>query len=118
MRLPTTLVVLWIFTATHIVAADNPKGLDAVLEKHRAAVAKADLARNNAVQKSRDDTVALLAKFATDAYSKKDRSAETAAWKAVIQLDHNHLRARQYFKDLGTLDKVLAELPPNHCQRR
>ncbi len=91
--------------------ADVPKALDAILEKHRVAVAKADLARSNAFEKSRDESVSLLVKLANDSYTKKDRLVETAAWKEVLRLDRNHVRAKRYFSDLGTLEAVLVEFP-------
>lgn len=111
MRTFAILIGLCIVTVAIVEAAETLKGIDAVTEKHRIAVAKADLARSNAVQKSREETIGLLVKFANDAYAKKDRLSETAAWKSVLLLDRNHVRARQYFKDLGTLDATLAALP-------
>ena len=111
MRTFAILIGLCIVSVAIVEAAETLKGIDAVAEKHRAAVAKADLARSNAVQKSREETIGLLVKFANDAYAKKDRLSETNAWKSVLQLDRNHVRARQYFKDLGTLDATLAALP-------
>jgi hypothetical protein len=107
----SVLVGISVLATTCCVAADNSKGVDSILEKHRSATTKADQVRNNTVQRSRDDSINLLAKAANDAYAKKDRIAETKAWTTILQLDRGHLRARQYFKDLGTLDTVLASLP-------
>lgn len=113
MRTFTILIGLSIITVAKVEAAENPKGVDAIAEKHRSVVAKANLARSNTIQKSREETISLLVKLANDAYAKKDRITETGAWKSVLQLDRNHVRARQYFKDLGTLDATLAALPQN-----
>lgn len=108
----STISVAFCFLAiAYCQAADNSKGIDSVLEKYRSAVAKADQVRNNAIQKARDEAINLLVKSANEAYSKKDRIAETRAWTTILQLDRNHSRAQQYFKDLGTLDAVLTTLP-------
>lgn len=92
------------------LAADNSKLVDVVLRNHGEAVAKADEVRAKSVDKSRRDAVSQLVKLAMKAYSDKDRGAETNAWKAVLRLDRSHAKAIQYFSDLGTLEKVLAEI--------
>ncbi len=95
------------------IAADSEKEIEALLRGHADATLKADQARLRAVETSRDNTIALMVKVAGRAYTAKDRFSETNAWKAVLRLDREHKKARQYFGDLGTLDQVLTELPHN-----
>ncbi len=96
------------------IAADNEKEIEALLRGHADATLKADQARLRAVETSRDNTIASLVKVAGRAYTAKDRISETNAWKAVLRLDRDHKKARQYFTDLGTLDQVLKELPESN----
>lgn len=111
----TCLCLLAIVATSDLIAiaADNEKEINALLRGHADATLKADQARLRAVEKSRDDTIASLVKVAGRTYTAKDRLSETNAWKAILKLDRDHKKARQYFADLGTLDQVLTELPHN-----
>ncbi len=92
--------------------ADNVKQIETAMRNHREAITKAEELRVKAVEKSRTETVAQLARLASRAYAEKDRLAETNAWKAVLAFDRKNAKAVRYFQDLGTLEKVLQELPP------
>lgn len=111
MRLMWCLSAVYLLSLPHAIAADNAKPIETVMRNHAEAVAKADQLRAKAVEKSRDDAVSQLVKLASKAYTEKDRVAETSAWKGVLTLDRTHKKARQYFTDLGTLEKMLAEIP-------
>lgn len=113
MRALVVLVTVGILSISIAVAADSLNAIDAVVQKHRATVERATAARTSAIKKSQDDSVGMLLKLANSAYSKRDRLSETNAWKAILQLDRDHPRARQYFADLGNLEATLAALPKN-----
>lgn len=97
--------------ALGVQASDNTKLIESVLKTHAEAIARAGEQRAKAVEKASNDAVSQLTRLASKAYSEKDRLAETSAWKAVLRLDRSHSKAIQYFKDLGTLDQVLTEIP-------
>ena len=98
------------------VLADDAALIESIFRTQAETVAKADSVYKRAVDKARDDALLQLMKLTVKAYKAKDRVAETAAWKAVLRLDRTHKKAIQYFTDLGTLDKVLAELPAEEGQ--
>lgn len=104
-------LVLCAWSLSIAVAADNTKLIDTVIRNYGEATSKANELRSKSVAKSKSETISQLAKLASKAYSEKDRLAETNAWKAVLRLDRSHPKAVQYFKDLGTLEQTLKELP-------
>ncbi len=112
-----SLFVLFVVTASWVraIAADNDKELDNLLRMHADATLKAEQTKLRAVEKSRDDTIVLMIKVASRAYAAKDRVSETNAWKAILRLDREHKKARQYFADLGSLDQVLRQLPESNA---
>ncbi|MDB5336878.1 MAG: hypothetical protein JWN70_2497 [Planctomycetaceae bacterium] len=99
-----------VLLCSHSVFADEAELLKQIFRNHSEAVAKADFNRARALDKARDETVAQLTRIAARAYKSSDRLAENNAWKAVLKLDRSNKKAVQYFTDLGTLDKVLAEV--------
>ncbi len=111
--MPTILnsALIIAFFASLVSAADNTKQIEAVTRNFSDAVARADDVRSKSLDKARNDAIAQLSKLATKAFADKDRVSETRAWKAILTLDRSHDKAVQYFKDLGILDKVLAQLP-------
>lgn len=111
MRLISSCIILFATAVSIAQASDNTKLVEATLKNYNESVGKADDVRSKAVEKARHETVQQLARMASKAYSEKDRVAETNAWKAVLTVDRSHTKAVQYFKDLGTLEKTLAELP-------
>ncbi|MDB5336111.1 MAG: pknB 22 [Planctomycetaceae bacterium] len=112
MRAKTTLsmAVGIILVCCQIAIAEESTAIETIFRNHAEALAKADLIRSRAANKARDDAVSMLTKLAAKSYKANDRLAETEAWKAVLKLQRNHKKATQYFTDLGTLDKVLAEI--------
>ena len=99
------------FFASLVSVADNTKQIEAVTRNFGDAVAKADDVRSKSLDKARNDAIAQLSKLATKAFADKDRVSETRAGKAILTLDRSHDKAVQYFKDLGILETVLAQLP-------
>lgn len=108
------LLAMLITSSGRVIAADNEKEIDTLLRVHADATLKADQARLRAVETSRDNTIASLVRVAGRAYTAKDRVSETNAWKAILRLDREHKKARQYFTDLGNLDQMLKELPESN----
>lgn len=111
MRTIQYATLIFIFSGSLVFAADNTKQIETAIRNYRDAVAKADDIRSRALNKERNETLAQLSKLATRAFADKDRVSETRAWKAILTLDRSHGKAVQYFKDLGTLQSVLEELP-------
>lgn len=95
----------------HTVFADDAAFIEGVFRNHAEAVARAETLYKRAIDKAREDAVSQLLKMTVKAYKANNRVAETAAWKGILRLDRKHKLAIRYFTDLGTLDKVLEELP-------
>lgn len=105
-------LVVVTFSVSISIGSDNSKQVEGVLISHNESVLKADEIRAKAVEKSAREAVLQLTRLASKAFSEKDRVSETNAWKAILTVDRSNPKATQYFKDLGTLEKTLAELPP------
>ncbi len=111
MRTTFTSALVYCLVFSNAWSADNSKQIERVLHNHGEAIAKANDLRAKATEKSRNEAIVQLTKMATAAYADKDRLSETNAWKAVLMLDRSNAKATQYFKDLGTLDQILATIP-------
>ncbi len=103
-------VVVCVFVSSLASAADNEKQVEVALRNYGEVAAKANEVRTKAVDKARNDAIGQLTKLAAKAFAEKDRVSETNAWKAVLTLDRSHAKATRYFKDLGTLERVLEEI--------
>lgn len=111
MRNSVVSVILCLLGVGSILAADNTKQIDNVLRNFAELTEKANETRAKSIDKARTEAISQLTKLAGRAYTEKDRISENRAWKTILKLDRKHPKAAQYFKDLGTLDKILAEIP-------
>ena len=95
---------------------DDVQILDAV-KAYGDAYAKAERVFEQACLKPRQTAVDRITKVAQKAYRDGNRETESKAWKYVLALDRDHVKARDYFATLGILEQTLADLPEISRQR-
>jgi hypothetical protein len=108
LRILLTVCALLSLYAVPLRAADFVNVED-VLRELGKATEKAAREQERAREVARTSAITKLHKLAERAYREGNRTDETAAWKAVLSVDSENVRARKYFTDLGVLNDALKD---------
>ena len=93
-----------------VVTGQAAETVDREALRFNDAVTKLKMTRDQAIDAVKAKSLVTLSNLAKNRTRSNDVSGVTAAWRAALTIDREHVEARAYFTTAGTLEEVLKAL--------